>query len=1004
MRQARYSSRVAVVQLGRLQPASCVLLLATAAATCACLSSASTQAAPTQCSAGEMAVMNGSSQPCTKCDSSQARCLGGGLVLPAPGWWQASATSTVMNRCPNQHACLGFPRDACAAASHPQQALRQCHPSCNESTPVCAGGGSACTSTCSTADYQARQCAEGYSGTLCAVCSRGFGPKGLLLRCSRCIGQHTAAALFIVAVLVLLLGIRYWAFLAESENIELAAASCTMNTPAVHQPTPNRPQANTPAAPPPPSTAATAAAAVQLAHVQVTATGRQRRLSPLQQLPAVQPGSHTVGSQQPPKSTWQRLQQLARQAAAAASGGVSQEAQHDNNGGTAAQAASPLGRVQGQSFHLDQHDPQRQSGPASTSQRSYALAPAAAGRLPSFWFASAPQASESVTAGSSAPLSFVTAASDASSFTAAAPLSTQLPQGFAKRVSPSGLAAGLCPAAEPNTQSADAAGRLSAAAAGSASVSALAPPGISRADTSFIAAVSSLGGSSSASYSSAAEGSPAPGPSTAQPSCGTLFSGLSATPRLQLMRKADADPAHAAVTIDLAQSPLLPSTKSWSDSCSTAAAAAGASLTAAGAQPTGMSGSAGQHSSHSSATSAATGDIGCSRSRPSDVLRCLLLFLQFWTILASMQLQWPPVIAQPLAALGTILAAGHAPPLSVDCLITSLGLALTGESVAVARVVLLFCMPFVMLLVLLLIELSGWGLMLPLHRSFQFPRKPVVSYRHLVYCRMHLITLAAVFFFYPSLVRTCLQLFVCLTVHTGAGATQRAWAGYANMQCGSGSHAILRSTIGIIGVVGACFGMPLGMAYLLLRSSQRRDAPSLLRFGSLLRCYRGGIARAWESMIMVQTAVCVAITVFSNELGEFYQACLMNVMLTVAVAVLFWLTPYRCHRLQRLMLGGAICLTASSYVALVLLTNHAQESGAGVPLKLPSIVRGVAGVVVLLANMGCMLWGACEFLLAMDWQHILSLVHAGGRRMQVMRAAIQRQVRLCGTALTRHPQ
>jgi hypothetical protein len=154
---------------------------------------------------------------------------------------------------------------------------------------------------------------------------------------------------------------------------------------------------------------------------------------------------------------------------------------------------------------------------------------------------------------------------------------------------------------------------------------------------------------------------------------------------------------------------------------------------------------------------------------------------------------------------------------------------------------------------------------------------------------MHLITLAAVFFFYPSLVRTCLQLFVCLPVHLGADSTkevQRVWAGHSDMQCGTGAHALLRPTVGVIGVLFVCFGMPLGLAFLLLRSSScaRMQSPaSWLRFGSLMRCYRGGVARAWESMIMVQTAVCVAITVFANELGEFYQACLMNVMLTIAV-------------------------------------------------------------------------------------------------------------------------
>ncbi|WIA37508.1 hypothetical protein OEZ86_014420 [Tetradesmus obliquus] len=155
-----------------------------------------------------------------------------------------------MSRCPNPRACLGFPAAACAAAGHPQHALRQCHPSCNTSTPSCVGGGTSCSSNCSTATYLARQCAEGYSGVLCAVCAPGYGPKGLLLRCSRCIGQRAAAAVFAVAVLVLLLGIRFWAYLAESENVELAAAACAVH-PAAHQtpPPPHPPGPSQAAAP-----------------------------------------------------------------------------------------------------------------------------------------------------------------------------------------------------------------------------------------------------------------------------------------------------------------------------------------------------------------------------------------------------------------------------------------------------------------------------------------------------------------------------------------------------------------------------------------------------------------------------------------------------------------------------------------------------------------------------------------------------------------------------------
>jgi hypothetical protein len=60
------------------------------------------------------------------------------------------------------------------------------------------------------------------------------------------------------------------------------------------------------------------------------------------------------------------------------------------------------------------------------------------------------------------------------------------------------------------------------------------------------------------------------------------------------------------------------------------------------------------------------------------------------------------------------------------------------------------------------------------------------------------------------------------------------------------------------------------------------------------------------------------------------------------------------------MVGGAICLTASSYVALMLLTEQGQpkHGASSVTVLLPKAVKDVAGVLVLAANLGCMLWGA----------------------------------------------
>lgn len=62
------------------------------------------------------------------------------------------------------------------------------------------------------------------------------------------------------------------------------------------------------------------------------------------------------------------------------------------------------------------------------------------------------------------------------------------------------------------------------------------------------------------------------------------------------------------------------------------------------------------------------------------------------------------------------------------------------------------------------------------------------------------------------------------------------------------------------------------------------------------------------------------------------------------------------------------------------------------------------GVLVLVGNMGCMLWGAYEFLLAMDWQRIMAAVRALGRSLQALTAAVSRWLQSQGAALSRYAQ
>ena len=168
---------------------------------------------------------------CSSCPA-QATCTGGAVVVPKPGFWHSSPQSTLMHRCPNPDACDPRPfspgseaakQSAAAAArfgaqqvnapllvcqerwyaslapgSDVLQQLQQARARLSLSNSTSSGGGSnniaaVNGSTAAGADvarledvcilwpspdtegddhlfYVNRQCAEGYSGRLCATC------------------------------------------------------------------------------------------------------------------------------------------------------------------------------------------------------------------------------------------------------------------------------------------------------------------------------------------------------------------------------------------------------------------------------------------------------------------------------------------------------------------------------------------------------------------------------------------------------------------------------------------------------------------------------------------------------------------------------------------------------------------------------------------------------------------------------------------------------------------
>lgn len=164
-----------------------------------------------------------------------------------------------------------------------------------------------------------------------------------------------------------------------------------------------------------------------------------------------------------------------------------------------------------------------------------------------------------------------------------------------------------------------------------------------------------------------------------------------------------------------------------------------------------------------------------------------------------------------------------------------------------------------------------------------------------------------------------------------------------------------------------------------MRNSHKLNAPLVLaKCGSMYRCYRfSPVTRAWERVIMLQTTLLVATSLFGYSLGEYYQAILLNLTLTVSVVVLIKLRPYQCARLQRLVVAGAACVAFTTYAALSFLSGAAVgmvDSMSPTATAVGNYGREVIGVQVLVVNICITVWGIYELVSALEWEKVKKLV------------------------------
>ena len=361
--------------------------------------------------------------------------------------------------------------------------------------------------------------------------------------------------------------------------------------------------------------------------------------------------------------------------------------------------------------------------------------------------------------------------------------------------------------------------------------------------------------------------------------------------------------------------------------------------------------------------------------RPSDMLKLVILFLQYLVIIGSLAVPWPESLPSFFKFPKFIFGAFSGQIVSLDCLLSGLSQGINAP-VAVQGQLFFLIAPLGLLAAVFLLSVVKHVVVYLVAKCKGCSRSVRSSWHDaslLLFAKLPVMCIVVLFFSYPSLVRVSLGFFACLSLDLAdaasdpypqyaiANASQGYWVPAMQQGCWEGWHRSWAAGLGIPSTLFFCLAVPCALIGSMVWNKKRLNERSFRsRFGFLYRNFRESRCW-WEGVLAVQTMLLVSVAVFRYTLGGYFSMLLVNVMFGTSAALQLLFKPYASPKLHRLQLSATGCLFVTSYFALSLFT---------VDVDSPSMYKEVIGVGVLLVNV-CFL-GWCCFLILRESQPIVA--------------------------------
>ena len=350
--------------------------------------------------------------------------------------------------------------------------------------------------------------------------------------------------------------------------------------------------------------------------------------------------------------------------------------------------------------------------------------------------------------------------------------------------------------------------------------------------------------------------------------------------------------------------------------------------------------------------------------RVSDVLKVLVLYVQYLVVLGMARVVWPDSLSAVFSAATFLFSSSSGQFISLDCLLSEMaGLRVP---MAVVKQLIYLVLPFVVMVAVCIVYavfvvLSRcWS-----HRGWAAARAQV-SLLSTLLARLPVVVLVVLYTFFPSLVRVGLSFYACLHLDVSpavgefanATAAHGYWVYDMQQECMAPWHKVWALGLGIPCVLIFCLGVPVVIVAWLVATKAKLYEPGFrLHFGSLYRNFRSRCFY-WEAVVAVQTLVLVCVAVFSNTIGPYYLLVMFAFLFSLSLVLQVWFRPFAFAKLHHLQLSAMGCLYVTAFISLTFID---VGDSPGTVLK---AYRFAMGIVLLLVNVAFVGWAVYNLALS----------------------------------------